>query len=53
VIDQLIDRMKTDKKSIAQQIKMVLLKEIGIPLLFEFTEEEMQQELEIFTKGGI
>lgn len=53
VFDQLIDRMKSDKKSIGQQIRMVLLKEIGKPLLFEFTEEEMQLELEIFTKRGI
>ena len=52
VFDQLIDRMKSDKKSIGQQIRMVLLKEIGKPLLFEFTEEEMQLELEIFTKRG-
>ncbi len=53
VIDQLIDRMKSDKKSIGQQIKMVLLKEIGIPLLYEFTEEEIRLELEMFSKRGI
>ena len=52
MFDQLIDRMKSDKKSIGQQIRMVLLKEIGIPLLYEFTEEEMQLELNNFTKGG-
>jgi len=51
--DRLIDRMKSDKKSIGQQIRMVLLKEIGTPLLYEFTEEDMQLELENFSKGGI
>ena len=44
--------MKSDKKSIDQQIRMVLLKEMGSPLLFEFTEEEIQLELEIILQKG-
>jgi 3-dehydroquinate synthase len=51
--NRLIDRMKSDKKSVGQQIRMVLLKEIGIPFLYEFTEEEIQLELNNFIKGGI
>ncbi|MFS0657224.1 3-dehydroquinate synthase [Niallia alba] len=50
-IDRLIDRMRQDKKSVNGTIRFVLLKELGIPVLAEMTEEEIRKELALF-KGG-
>ncbi len=46
--DRLIERMKGDKKSVGQQIRMVLLNEIGSPGLYEFSDEEILSELNQF-----
>jgi 3-dehydroquinate synthase len=46
--DRLIERMKNDKKSVGQRIRMVLLKEIGSPHLYEIAEEDILFELNAF-----
>lgn len=46
--DRLIERMKNDKKSVGQRIRMVLLKEIGSPHLYEIAEEDILLELKNF-----
>ena len=53
ILTSIIERMKSDKKSIGQQIKMVLLKEIGTPYLYECTEEDILLELEHFHSYSI
>lgn len=45
---RLIERMKSDKKSIGQQIRMVLLKDIGTPYLLELSEDVIIEELRNF-----
>lgn len=50
-INNLINRMKQDKKSINGTIRFVLLKELGKPVLVEIGESEIREELAIF-KGG-
>lgn len=47
-IERIIERMKSDKKSIGQQIKMVLLKEIGLPYLCAVEEKDILLELSEF-----
>ncbi|MEH7125297.1 3-dehydroquinate synthase [Bacillus sp. JJ1532] len=49
-IQNLIERMKQDKKSIGQKVNFVLLKEIGNPELFEVSEAELIKQLEYFQK---
>ncbi|MBB6444697.1 3-dehydroquinate synthase [Bacillus benzoevorans] len=46
--EKLVRWMKGDKKSVGQQIRMVLLEQIGTPILHEMTEEEILQELAAF-----
>lgn len=43
--EKLVQWMKGDKKSIGQQIRMVLLEKIGTPIIYEMTEEEILREL--------
>ena len=45
VYNKLIERMKQDKKSVGQKVKFVLLKEIGSPVLYEISDEELMTEL--------
>ncbi|MBP2241373.1 3-dehydroquinate synthase [Cytobacillus eiseniae] len=45
---KLVERMKQDKKSVGQMVNFVLLKEIGQPVLYEMTDEELLKELSIF-----
>ncbi|WP_428908930.1 3-dehydroquinate synthase [Niallia sp. Krafla_26] len=47
--EALIKRMKSDKKSIHGQIRFVLLNEIGIPQIYELTEEIILEELKQFS----
>ncbi|WP_066294278.1 3-dehydroquinate synthase [Bacillus sp. FJAT-29937] len=47
-VQNLIERMKQDKKSIGQKVNFVLLKEIGNPELFEVSEAELIKQLEYF-----
>jgi 3-dehydroquinate synthase len=48
--ERLIDRMKSDKKSVGQRIRMVLLESIGQPTLIEIAEEDVLHELREFSK---
>ncbi|TCJ05500.1 3-dehydroquinate synthase [Cytobacillus praedii] len=50
-LNKLLDRMKQDKKSIDQKVNFVLLKDIGSPISYEMTDEELLNELYIFQKG--
>lgn len=43
--EKLVQWMKGDKKSVGQQIRMVLLEKVGTPILHEMTEAEILQEL--------
>lgn len=38
---KLLERMKQDKKSIGQKVNFVLLKEVGKPVLYEISDEEL------------
>lgn len=49
--DNLIARMKQDKKSINQKVSFVLLNNIGSPILYEITDDDLLNELYIFHKG--
>ncbi|WP_102274757.1 3-dehydroquinate synthase [Cytobacillus massiliigabonensis] len=49
--EKLVERMRQDKKSIDQKVNFVLLKEIGSPISYEITDEELLNELYIFHKG--
>lgn len=49
-IDSLISRMKSDKKVVDGHVKMVLLKDIGIPVTVELSDEELQRYLQLFIK---
>lgn len=46
--EKLLERMKQDKKSIGQNIRFVLLKEIGNPVLYEVSDELLLKELDHF-----
>jgi len=46
--ERLIERMKGDKKSVGQQIRMVLLNDIGSPAIYELSENEILFELNHF-----
>ncbi len=46
--EKLVQWMKGDKKSVGQQIRMVLLEKIGTPILLEMTEEEILSEIKDF-----
>lgn len=46
--EKLVQWMKGDKKSVGQQIRMVLLERVGSPILHEMTEDEIFQELVSF-----
>lgn len=50
-LNKLLERMKQDKKSINQKVNFVLLKDIGSPISYEMTDEELLNELYIFQKG--
>jgi 3-dehydroquinate synthase len=45
IIENLIERMKQDKKTIGQNINFVLLKDIGRPALIEIGEESLKNQL--------
>lgn len=47
-LERLIQRMKSDKKSIGGRIRFVLLKEVGVPQIYELSEVEILTELQIF-----
>ncbi|MBU8879095.1 3-dehydroquinate synthase [Bacillus sp. FJAT-29790] len=51
--EKLLERMKQDKKSIGQKIRFVLLKHIGEPVLYEFSDEELLIELGKFQGENI
>ncbi|WP_071395588.1 3-dehydroquinate synthase [Bacillus tuaregi] len=46
--ESLVERMKGDKKSVGQQIRMVLLNKVGSPGLYELSEKEILLELGLF-----
>ncbi|QED48432.1 3-dehydroquinate synthase [Cytobacillus dafuensis] len=46
--EKLLERMKQDKKSVGQKVNFVLLKEVGSPVLYEVSDEEILIQLEIF-----
>lgn len=48
--DAIISRMKTDKKSVNKQVKMVLLEAVGKPVLAEITEDNLRAFLKSFAK---
>lgn len=47
-IDHLINKMKSDKKVKNNQIQMVLLEEIGKPVVLSMNEKELEKELQRF-----
>ncbi|MFC0523156.1 3-dehydroquinate synthase [Pontibacillus salicampi] len=47
-IPSLIERMKSDKKNEDEQIRMVLLEEIGKPMVFPFQIDTLQNELQAY-----
>lgn len=47
-INDMIDTMKKDKKAINSQIQMVLLKEVGKPIVVELSDEEVTNALNSF-----
>ncbi|MEQ6388872.1 3-dehydroquinate synthase [Bacillaceae bacterium S4-13-58] len=49
--DSLLQKMKMDKKTIGGEIRMVLLKNIGNPVLLPVDENLVKEELINFTKG--
>lgn len=49
--EKLLKRMKQDKKSVAGQVKFVLLTSIGNPVLEDISDEIILQELASFHKG--
>lgn len=48
--DDIIEKMKLDKKAANEQIQMVLLKAIGKPEIFDFTDETIEKHLQAFAK---
>lgn len=50
-LDKLVERMKQDKKSVDQKVNYVMLKDIGSPISYEITDEELLNELYKFQKG--
>lgn len=49
-VDKLLAKMKIDKKVIDKKIQMVLLKEIGQPVIQEVTDQELQNYLQLFMR---
>lgn len=49
-IDDLIRKMKLDKKTVNEKIKMVLLKRIGNPMVVEIDDETLRSYLKLFMK---
>src|SRR5690625_854966 len=49
-VGQLIARMHVDKKVVNQTIQMVLLKEIGQPVIQEVTDQALRNDLQLFLK---
>src|SRR5690625_4288055 len=49
-VDQLIARMHVDKKVVNQTIQMVLLKDIGQPVIQEVADEALRNDLQLFLK---
>ncbi|SET90254.1 3-dehydroquinate synthase [Salinibacillus kushneri] len=47
-IESLIERMKVDKKNQSGQIRMVLLKDVGMPELYTINENRLLSELKTF-----
>src|SRR5699024_11936517 len=50
--ERLMDKMKSDKKVINDNIPMILLSEIGQAVTIEFSFEELSKELEYFLEKG-
>lgn len=46
--EKLVEWMKGDKKSVGQQMRMVLLQKIGQPMLYEISEKDILRELKEF-----
>ncbi len=54
--DHLYQKMQTDKKSIAQQVRMVLLSDLGKPLLIDISKKELfeaHQTIKNLWQGGL
>jgi 3-dehydroquinate synthase len=47
-VDQLLELMKSDKKSVTSQATLVLLKKVGSPLLTEMDDDELLSEMANF-----
>ncbi|SES80494.1 3-dehydroquinate synthase [Oceanobacillus limi] len=47
-INKLFSRMKVDKKTVSQSIQMVLLKDIGVPVMVELGNEKINEYLFLF-----
>lgn len=50
-VNEIIQLMQTDKKSQFQTINMVLLKEIGRPVIEQMDEESLKEHLRLFLEG--
>lgn len=50
-IDQIIQLMQSDKKSQFQTINMVLLKDVGQPVIEQMDEAKLREHLQFFLKG--
>lgn len=50
-VNEIIQLMQSDKKSQFQTINMVLLKEIGQPVIEQMDEESLKEHLQLFLKG--
>lgn len=49
-LERIIEKMKLDKKAVNKTIQMVLLREIGLPEVVDFTDDEIYAYLEQFVK---
>ncbi|MEK5065131.1 3-dehydroquinate synthase [Cytobacillus sp. FSL R5-0596] len=47
---KLLERMKQDKKSEGQNVRFVLLEEVGKPVIYQVSDDLILRELAIFTK---
>lgn len=52
-LNHLIERMKQDKKSYANQVQFVLLDKVGSPRLQTMEEDFLREQLERFKKEGV
>ncbi|UQD52553.1 3-dehydroquinate synthase [Bacillus methanolicus] len=50
--ENLVNRMKMDKKTVGQKIRFVLLEQVGRPVLKELEDERLLAHLEHFRSGG-